>query len=681
MEKPYLFFDKSLVFRQIPLFAELNSFEKKLIYDSLEIFEVNKSQMIYRQGDAPDAFYCIITGRVQIFIEKGPLEETLEYIHRGKYFGFISLLTGEPHSVSTRAVNDTVIAKISKENFNIILKSIPRLAIDLSSMLSRRLKRKDLHPKSIFESTIIAVYGDEKINFESFLYTLNLSLGLKGQTHKKVILVDTFQQTSVIVESLKIDPSFGFLAAQPFFNTEDVFKKIISHSTGIDVLRIFSDETHRLNAPFLISLLTMLVNDYHYCVVVLDSRLPFDVFKVIAQSDAVHLLMTADPESFRKLSQMMQDAGVWSDAELKKKIKLIVLEEGKIHGKGPKLSREQESTLFHRPIYATLPSLEEKKPFLIDPDFADPYSKTIRRISRQLGEMLVGLALGSGSAMGMAHIGVLKVLEREGISIDIVSGSSIGALIGALWCCGYSASEVERIILENKDKKYLFGLTDLTFPLHGLIKGKHICRFLKKYLKDMTFQDVKRPFKIVACDCMSMRQVVFDSGKLVDAVLASIAIPGVFEPYKIAHHYYMDGGILNPLPTNVLVESGAKKIISVNVLPSSDEIEHTYELLSKDVQEIPKGRFLLSMIRRIFRKRFLEILRPNIFDVIVSTVQSFEYLLAQSSALSQSDVALHPDVTGVSWAAFENAADLIKRGEEETQLHLKEIKELISQPD
>ena len=179
--------------------------------------------------------------------------------------------------------------------------------------------------------------------------------------------------------------------------------------------------------------------------------------------------------------------------------------------------------------------------------------------------------------------------------------------------------------------------------------------FLNKYIGNLTFRDIKRPFKAVASDCISMKQVVFDSGSLVDAVMASISLPGVFIPYEIAGHYYIDGSILDPLPTDVLVGSGAKMIISVNVLPSPDDIERT-------ASQKNKGR--------------LE--RPNIFDVIVSSVQSIEYRLAQVSALDPCDVILHPDMTSVSWADFEKAKDLIKRGEDEAFLHLQEIRELVS---
>ncbi|MFH0878032.1 MAG: patatin-like phospholipase family protein [Candidatus Omnitrophota bacterium] len=679
MDKPTFLFDKSLIFRQIPLFSNLNLFERRFVYDVLEIVEVKQGELIYRQNDPADALYCIVTGRVQIFIEKEHREQVLEYLHRGKYFGFISLLTGEAHSVSARALTDTVLAKIPKEAFQAILKSIPRLAIDLSQMLSRRLKRKDYHPKSIFESTILGTYSDESLAFDNHLYALNLAYGLKNQTQKSIILVDVGPQPSVVSQALGMASLEGMTVAERLLHYEDVAKAIVHDAFGIDVLRLRWEVDNRPTVPFLVSLLTMLVNDYHFCLVSLTSRFGPDAFKILSQADAIHILTPPEPAAMKEMSLNLGEIGVWMDAELKRKLKWIVLEEETQRRKGPALFKKRDALAYHAPVYATLPALKDKKPVIMTEDFASPYARVIRRISRQVGEVLVGLALGSGSAMGLSHIGVLKVLEQEGIPIDLVVGSSMGALIGALWCSGYSAEEVQDIIVKNKNKKYIFGLDDLTFPLHGLIKGKHITRFLTKYLGEKTFFDVKRPFKIVACDCMNMRQVVFETGRLRDAVLASIAIPGVFSPYRIRDRYYIDGGILNPLPTNVLVEAGAKKIIAVNVLPNSADIERTYELLSKREPTFSKHfRFLKKAVFK-GQKKVSRFFQPNIFDVIVSSVQSIEYSLAQLSSLSQSDVTLHPDMTGVHWAAFDQVSDLVKRGEDEAHLHLTEIKELLSQ--
>ncbi|MDD5018981.1 MAG: cyclic nucleotide-binding domain-containing protein [Candidatus Omnitrophica bacterium] len=682
MDKPTLLFDKALIFRHIPLFSDLNIFERRMIFDALEIVDYKSGETIYAQGDAPDAFYCVISGRVEVFVSRDGREEVLEHIHRGKYFGFISLLTGEPHSVSVRAVNDTVMARIPQDRFKVILHKIPRLAIDLSRMLSRRLKRRDIHPKTIFESTIVSFFGDPLAREDTALYALNLALGLKKETGKKIILIDFSGPGSVIGRALGFDASRAPLSKDQFYHAQKIFDHVISTSTGVDVLVPEVQPSGRAEVAPFIALVTTLVNDYHFCLV----HLPYDfgpqVFKVLAQSDAVHLVLAPEYDAVRKMARLLDMAGLSRDRAFKKKIRLLMVEEGRTHGRGEKFSACSEESLFHLPVYATLPPQESGRPFLVTQDPLNPYAKVIRRISRQMGEVLVGLALGCGSAMGLAHIGVLQVLEEEGVPIDIVCGSSIGAMFGAFWAAGYSAGEIQTIVLKNNRQSYLFGWDDLAFPLRGLIRGRHVKNFLTKYFGRKTFCDLKMPFRAVACDCRTMQQVVFESGSLVDAVLSSIAIPGVFSPHVVGGRYLIDGGILNPLPTDVLLEAGAKKVISVNVLPSGDEIERTYDLLS---QRRVKPDFLRQGVWRypwyFFRHRFHEWLDPNIFSIIVSTIQSMEYLLAQVSSLGQSDVALHPDMTGVSWSDFAHAEELMARGRQEARRCLPRIQSLVSRPE
>jgi len=677
MEQPTLLFDKALIFRHIPLFAGLNPFERRMVFDALEIVDYKSGETIYRQGDPPDAFYCIISGRVEVFVEKGGSPDTLEHIHRGKYFGFISLLTGEPHSVSARAVNDTVMARIPADKFKSILHRIPRLAIDLSQMLSRRLKRRDMHPKAIFESTIVSFFGDALTKDDTALYALNLAIGLKEQTAKKVVLVDFSGGNSLIAKVLGLGAHGAVLPKDLAYHPTKAFDFILHTQMGIDVLFTEVKAPVTTDATAFISLVTMLVNDYHFCLVHLPHDFGPQVFKILSQSDIVHLVMAPEADTLKKMSRLLDMTGLLRENSFKKKMRLVVVEEKETHGKGRKLFLSLEESVFHLPIYATLPPQDIDRPILVPDDPLAPYSRVIRRVARQMGEVLVGLALGSGSAMGLAHIGVLQVIEEEGIPIDMISGSSIGAMFGAFWAAGYSAGEIQTIVLKNNKKSYLFGFDDLMMPLRGLIRGRHIASFLKKYLGNRTFYDLKMPFRIVACDCRSMKQTVFDSGRVIDAIVASISIPGVFAPHAIGGRFYIDGGVVDPLPTDVLVEAGAKKIIAVNVLPSPEEIERTYDLLQK---KRVKPDFQKQGIWRypwfFFRHRFHEWLDPNIFGIIVSTVQSMEYLLAQVSSLSQSDVVLHPDMTGISWSCFEHAEELICRGRQEARRCLSQIQSL-----
>jgi len=669
--------DKAVILRQLPLFGELNFFERRLVLDAMELLQIKRGQPIYRQGDPADAFYAVVSGRVETLVEREGELRLLEILYRGKYFGFISLLTGEPHSVTARAATDVLLVRVERTRFQRLLQDIPRLSLDLNRTLSRRLKRKDLHPKSVFESTICAFYSAAEILRPATLYFLNLGEGLCDQTRKKVICVDAGGRDSCVADLMGLEESAGLVCRSSFPPFDEIMKAVVRReNVGPDVLRILPGPEGKWDASFIVSVLTTLINDYHYCLVFVSPQLEEEAARVLTQADAVHLISSTRQEMLRRMTKRMDGWGLWQDAEFKKRTKLVLLEERHVHGQGQELASLPPEAIFHQPVYATLPHVEDSEYHLLDRLYQEAYARVVRRVAREIGEVLVGLALGSGSAMGLAHIGVLKVLEEEGVNIDFVCGSSIGALIGALWCCGYSAYEVEKIVLENRNRRYLFGWDDLAFPLRGLLKGRHIYRFLDKYLGEMTFHDIKRPFKVVACDAQGMKVVVFDSGQLKDAVMASVAIPGVIEPFRIADHYYIDGGVLNPLPTDVCLECGVGKIVAVNVLPSADDFERSFDLLKKRRATALSRRRAVAAWQRFFRLRVLGLFEPNIFDVIISSVQSMEYLLGRANAMSQSDVVLHPDVTDISWADFRKIEELVRRGEDETRRHLWEIKEL-----
>jgi NTE family protein len=303
-------------------------------------------------------------------------------------------------------------------------------------------------------------------------------------------------------------------------------------------------------------------------------------------------------------------------------------------------------------IFATLPNVDRvkyklgrlKRPAVLAYPNID-YSKVMRRISREVGDCLTGIAFGSGASLGLAHIGIIKVLEREAIPVDIVVGTSIGALIGALWASGRSGNEIEKIVSEFRDRAKTMKLADPVFPKLGLIRGNEVRRFLAAQFGSRTFYDLMMPLKIVACDIENRDEVVIDKGSIVDAIMASIAIPGIFEPVNIGGRYLLDGGIINPLPTNVLIRMGVSKIIAVNALPSPEDV------------------------RKSKKKIF------NIFDIIVNSVQASEYLLAEASCKA-ADIAMHPIVSKVDWYEFYESEKVIKRGEEEALRYLPQLKEL-----
>jgi len=183
----------------------------------------------------------------------------------------------------------------------------------------------------------------------------------------------------------------------------------------------------------------------------------------------------------------------------------------------------------------------------------------------------VGLALGSGAARGLAHIGVLEVLERVGIHIDIIAGTSAGAAIGALYAQGKSAGEIKELAI-NIDWKKRARLIDLTLPKTGFIAGKKIKELLRSIMGDLRFKDLKLPFACVATDIMTGEEVVINRGSVLEGVRASISIPMIFTVVKWKGRYLVDGGLVNPVPVSVLKRMGADFIIAVNVMPRLSKI-------------------------------------------------------------------------------------------------------------
>jgi len=282
--------DKFSLIKQLPLFSALNFFEKSLIVKRSVLVGFKAQDVIYREGDPADAFYCIISGNARLFVKSFPQEEeTIEYLGRGKYFGIISLLTGEPHSVSAEVVNDAVILKIKKEDFDYILKRIPKLSVDLNLSLFRRVKRRDIHHKTIFESTIISVYSCLK-GVGKTIYALNLALSLKKEAGKRVIFLLVSPKNEALYSSLKIDQSKQPLDVK---SLETDFQKIAECiallKEGIHFLSLKAGVGDISAQASLEPLLTYLANEFHYIVVDLAEELSENVFKVLNQSDLIRI--------------------------------------------------------------------------------------------------------------------------------------------------------------------------------------------------------------------------------------------------------------------------------------------------------------------------------------------------------------------------------------------------------
>jgi NTE family protein len=249
----------------------------------------------------------------------------------------------------------------------------------------------------------------------------------------------------------------------------------------------------------------------------------------------------------------------------------------------------------------------------------------------------VGLALGGGYARGLAHIGILEVLEREGIPVDIISGTSIGALVGALYARERDAALIRKQAMQL-DWVSMTALVDFTLPKSGFISGKRVTNMLRRLIGDIQFSDLDIPLSCVATDIMTGDEIILDKGPVIEAVRASISIPLIFTVVKKDSRYLVDGGLVNPVPVSVAKAMGADFVIAVDVTPTRDE---RAGFLLKNT-EVPKP--------------------PGIFHVIVQSIYISTYYSARKVS-EGADLVIHPKTAHIGPGEFYRARECILEGE------------------
>ena len=187
-----------------------------------------------------------------------------------------------------------------------------------------------------------------------------------------------------------------------------------------------------------------------------------------------------------------------------------------------------------------------------------------------LSERKVGLALCSGAAKGLSHIGVLAALQDQGVQIDIIAGVSMGALVGAVYAQGKDIDLMRSLAIALGPKRFYF-LADPALSKSGLIRGRKFSNMLRSIMGDIKFQDLEIPFACSTTDIESGQEVVIRQGLVREGVRASCSIPIVFTPTKLGNRYLVDGGLVNPVPMSILKGMGADFIIAVNVMPAEQK--------------------------------------------------------------------------------------------------------------
>lgn len=312
---------------------------------------------------------------------------------------------------------------------------------------------------------------------------------------------------------------------------------------------------------------------------------------------------------------------------------------------------------------------------------------TTRAQSRPLK---IGLAIGAGSARGWAHIGVLRELHAAGIDAEVVAGTSIGAVVGGCYAAGKIA-DIEEFAL-GMTKRRMFSLMDFSFSGAGLISGLRLKERLEAALGDTRIETLPTRFAAVATEMGSGHELWLSKGLLVEAIRASYALPGIFEPLRINGRWLFDGALVNPIPVTVCRVLGADFVIALNVNADLRRAAVSEEAIAEkalgDYQAeaartrhqttgfLPLLRDPMSLFRRQFARG--DNGAPGIATAMVDAFNITQDRIARSRlAGDPPDVSITPRLTGIGFFDFHRAKDMIALGREATRKALPEIRELL----
>ncbi len=307
-----------------------------------------------------------------------------------------------------------------------------------------------------------------------------------------------------------------------------------------------------------------------------------------------------------------------------------------------------------------------------------------------LSKARIGIALGGGAARGWAHIGVLKALIEAGIEPDIVAGTSIGAVVGGCYVSG--RLEALEKFARKLTRRKVFTLLDFNLTGSGLITGRRICGRLDEHLANVRIEDLDKRFVAVATELGTGHEIWLSRGRLVQAMSASYALPGIFHPVRIGGRWLIDGALVNPIPVSVCRALGARHVIGVNlhadtfgkgtVVPDQGAVEGTEPHCGSELDEAPRGaRSALQLLHRQFFGQGNDG-PPGISSVMIDAFNIIQDRVARSRlAGDPPDLIIAPRLAEFGLFEFHRAAETITVGYEATKRELDRIRDIVGEAE
>jgi NTE family protein len=639
--------ERRRLLERVPLFNCLSTSELDAVVDLFKEVAYRKGATVVREGDEGDSFFVILSGEVEVRIG-ADAERVVNRLKPGDFMGEIALLLGGKRSATVTVARSAKLLVLDRETFDRHFMRNPKVLEHFARVLSQRLATAHRREAIAKHVLAIGVRGQRGLKGKS-LVAGALAGFLRDFSGRQVLLLRTVAPSRG--RSLRpVHPRLSTLAGESL----EALKSRLKPGGGDPValtLELDPDGSEDSLVDRLSALLTRLSDLFPY--VVLD--------------------LATEPGVLSASADEICDVTV----EIVAKAEPVPSTNG--------LIRRYQVVNLYNPESEALP-INHCEPFVIgadaelanrDPVGALTYlreesctvaSASLRRLARKILGTTVGVAVGGGAAFGIAHVGVFRVFEEAGIPVDVLAGTSMGSIVALGYAAGIRSPEMTEIARHIGNVRKMLSALDFTITKPGLLAGNRVVEIFGPLLGEIqTFEQLILPCQVVATDIRSGERVVIGSERLDAAFRASTSIPMLMTPVSRNGRVLVDGGLVDPVPAELVSEMGAEVCIAVNVVPPLQEGVETILSLAY------RRANALNPLSYLGGARDL----PNTFDVVMNSIQTLQHKLGNFKAIS-ADVRINPDLAEYTWIEFYRAEEIIERGVEAAERAVPEIRRVLA---
>lgn len=633
----------------IPIFSFFTAAELEAAVKQFTEVSFAKDDVVIRIGEPGDTFYVVLDGELAVWDASQPPRQT-GTIRRGDYFGEMALLQGGKRTATVTVARRARLLAVGKHVFDRLFLKNPKAIEYFARVLSKRLASVTRAERIQRATTTISVASRRGLTGETLVASA-LATILRHITTTEVIHVEVrpgheAQDPSVLaLLSDSLDVTAASLAPALIVGDDRpaILKVVLPE--GLDTAAY---------GHLLSNLVSRLSDKFSFIVLDLGSHAPQLIESASAFSDAFVALVDRPDD----------DPGVGDQRSRQMKVLRVINLFNPTSRPVPISS--SEPFVLPRSSELARPAADAAEFVRTHPRSAA--SLPLQRLAHKLLGTSIGLALGGGAAFGLAHLGVLKVLEAAGIPIDLVAGCSQGSIIAVGYASGLPVSELIDLARRLGAKRNFLVVADPTFfTKPGIISGQRLASLMRPHLRGKeTFEQLMLPCRTVATDIETGERIAIGTGRLETAFRASSAVPMVMAPIKVGERVLVDGGVADPVPAEVALDMGADITVAINVVPR----------MKRGVETV-----LSAWYRKINMFNPLTYLgdaeeMPSLFDIVMNAMQILQYELGNFKAIA-ADVLINPDLSDFTWVEYYRTDELIDRGAAAAERALPALKKAI----